>query len=301
MATRRVQPGVDPLTSSTRDPFRGSVAVRAGRVTRARLRGPSFRALYRDVYVGAAVEVDLGVRRRALALHAGPQGVIGGSLAADAHGVPTVDAVAEVVVPGRRRPPKDVRVRADRLPPSEVAVVHGVRVTTPARTAFDLARRHDLADAVAMADALARRHRFGPAALRTLVLSHGNVAGLDRVRAVIALTDRAAESLPESRTRVALVTRGVPPPVLQVRVQTPVGAFRLDMAWPDLRVAVEYDGDDHRYIDDHGRDLDRDAALEDLGWLVIRVTKKQLDEPDLLAARVLAKLAARSRRDAHKS
>jgi very-short-patch-repair endonuclease len=74
--------------------------------------------------------------------------------------------------------------------------------------------------------------------------------------------------------------------------------FRLDLSWADAMLAVEYDGEEHRSIGRHGDDLDRDAALLDLGWLVLRVTDKQLREPDALAARVLRHLAQRSPRDA---
>jgi hypothetical protein len=46
-------------------PFRGSIAVDAGLLTRGRLRGPAFRRLFADVYVCADVPVDLALRLRA--------------------------------------------------------------------------------------------------------------------------------------------------------------------------------------------------------------------------------------------
>lgn len=105
-----------------------------------------------------------------------------------------------------------------------------------------------------------------------------------------------AESLPESRLRVGLVQRGVPRPVAQYPVRLPRGqGIRLDLAWPHpppgrRPVALEDDGKEHRSLARHGRDLDRDAGLDDLGWDVVRVTARQLADLDALAARVLRKL-----------
>ena len=285
-----------PLSSATAVPFRGSWAVRDGRITPGRLRGPSFVPLLPDVHVGADATVDAAVLRRALVLWGGPRAVVAGSLAADALRVETVDLVPELVVPSSRVAPRPgMLVSVGHLRPEEVVTVLGVRVTSPVRTAYDLARRHGIADGVAMADALGHRHRFGPAALREMAGRHPGGRHVRRVRAVADLMDRLAESLPESRVRVALVLRGVPVPELQHRVHTPAGVFRLDMAWPELGVAVEYDGDEHRRAERHGRDPDRDAALADLGWDVVRVTGAQLGRPDALADRILAKLAARRR------
>ena len=245
--------------------------------------------------MGADASADPGLTRRALAVWGGPVAVVAGALAADAHQVPTPDALPEIVVSGtRRRAPAGVLLRADHLLPGEVTTVSGVRVTTPCRTAFDLARRLEVSDAVAAVDALAHRFRFRPEALRRLVVRHSGARHVERVRVVVALMDRRSESLPESRVRVALAVRGVPSPDLQVEVTTPAGRYRLDLAWRAQRVAVEYDGEDHRSIVRHGLDLERDAALADQGWLVIRVTARQLADPDALAARVRRLLAQRS-------
>jgi hypothetical protein len=94
--------------------------------------------------------------------------------------------------------------------------------------------------------------------------------GLVRVREVVDLMDPLAESLQETRTRVGLVLRGLPRPVSQHEVVLPGGRrVRLDLAWPRPRpglrpVGLEYDGEVHRSITAHGRDLDRHAALDDL-------------------------------------
>jgi very-short-patch-repair endonuclease len=83
---------------------------------------------------------------------------------------------------------------------------------------------------------------------------------------VAALSNGLAESPMESRIRLALHFAGLPPPVLQ----HPVGPYRLDMAYPELMVAVEYDGRDHLDPDRALRDLQRATYLGRSGWVVLR-------------------------------
>lgn len=285
------------LGSRTVVPFRGSLAVARGEVTWARLRRHEFVKLRYDTYVGADVEVDVGVRLRGLATWAGPGAVVAGPSAALGWGVPCPWDGDEVVLPtSRRLAPDRALVRRDRLWPDEVTWRWQVRTTTPERTAFDLATRGDLPDAVAAVDALARAWRFDAAELGALVVDHPGVRGLVRVREVVELMDPLAESLPETRTRVGLVLRGVPRPVSQHPVVLPNGrTVRLDLAWPRPRpgmrpVGLEYDGEVHRSAAAHGKDLDRHAALDDLGWDIVHVTGRQLADLDTLARRLRRKL-----------
>jgi hypothetical protein len=191
-----------------------------------------------------------------------------------------------------------VLVHHDSLLDGEVVEVRGVRVTTPLRTAFDLARRLGLADGVAMADALGRCHPVDGPGLRDLAWQHPNVRGVRRVFEVARWTRPGAESLPESRLRLAMVLRGVPEPIVQLRIidgrpgRGQVVA-RPDLAWREYRVALEYDGAVHLSRERRSRDIDRDDRLRALGWVVLRVMADQLEDPDAVAARVLAELRAR--------
>ena len=91
----------------------------------------------------------------------------------------------------------------------------------------------------------------------------------------------------ESRIRVAIVFDGLPVPVLQ----HPVGPFFLDLAYPSIRLAIEYDGDAHRGQERARRDLDRQAYLTDAGWKVLRFTAAQVMlRPAWVAARVREEL-----------
>ncbi|MBE7163451.1 MAG: DUF559 domain-containing protein [Williamsia herbipolensis] len=92
----------------------------------------------------------------------------------------------------------------------------------------------------------------------------------------------------ETRTRLVVHVAGLPAPVLQHRVTFPRGGHaRLDLAWPEHKVALEYDGEDHRTPQQHAHDLERDAALAELGSRVLRVTARQVyRSPDDLVRRV---------------
>jgi very-short-patch-repair endonuclease len=65
------------------------------------------------------------------------------------------------------------------------------------------------------------------------------------------------------------------------------------MGWRKWRVAVEYDGVQH-WSDRRQRswDIDRIAILEAMGWSVVRVSAELLGRPDVVIARVAAKLRA---------
>jgi hypothetical protein len=83
---------------------------------------------------------------------------------------------------------------------------------------------------------------------------------------------------------------GLPAPHLQYRLVLPDGPVRLDAAWPDAKLAVEFDGAAfHSTPEARQRDLRRDAALAALGWVVVRFTYADITgRPGACAAQVLA-------------
>jgi hypothetical protein len=170
--------------------------------------------------------------------------------------------------------------------------------TSAARTAFDLARRADpaeLATTVSLIDALLRRCCTGVAAVRAVSDHHVRARGRRVAGQVLALVSPSAESPRESLLRVLLVLAGLPQPCVQHEVRDAAGRFvaRLDLAWPDLLVAIEYDGAHHQERLQHSRDLRRHNALRALGWVVIQVDARQFADPDTLIALVREILASR--------
>ena len=219
------------------------MAVAAGVLTPAVLAGPRFRRLFPDVYVSADVEPNLAVRSRAAAVLVGDRGVLGGFSAAELLGAscgPLV-APAEVIVPGRRRAPPGLIVRVEDVPPTERWRVQAVAVTSPVRTALDLACRGSVVEAVVAVDALAHRFVFPPHEVIRCAYDHPGRRGAARLPQVVKLAHSDAESPMETRIRLAIVLDGLPAPQLQVSV----GPYRLDMAYPEMLLGVEYDGREH--------------------------------------------------------
>jgi very-short-patch-repair endonuclease len=72
-----------------------------------------------------------------------------------------------------------------------------------------------------------------------------------------------------------------------VAQQHRVGRFRADFAWPDLRIALEADGWQHRSPEGAARDADRDRRMRAQGWLVFRVHDSDDDELAEQVARVV--------------
>ncbi len=98
----------------------------------------------------------------------------------------------------------------------------------------------------------------------------------------------------ESGTRMALHLGGLPAPAVQHPVITRGRRYYLDLAYPEILLAIEYDGADHRGQRRARRDLVREAALTALGWHILRLDADEvLFRPDRVADVARADLAVR--------
>lgn len=127
---------------------------------------------------------------------------------------------------------------------------------------------------------------------------------------VLRLADRRIESVGESRTDYCLFRQGLPRPVPQLEIfdhqGVPVG--RVDFAWPDKRVWLEFDGkvkyqkhlrEGESPTDAVVREKRRQERIEEItGWRCIRITWDDLRHPERLAARIRAAFAEMARRPA---
>jgi hypothetical protein len=276
------------------EPFIGSEAVAAGALTKTQLTTRCQR-LFSDVYVVRDVDIDAEVRAKAGWLWTRRRGVVAGFAAAALHGSKWVDErqVVQLIHDNRRNPP-GIQTHRDRIEDDEIVLVAGMPVTSPARTALDIGCWYPTMTAVAGIDALARAIEVKTADVELLARRCPGRRGVARARQAIELFDAGAQSPKESWLRVVLIQAGLPRPQTQIPVRDEFGRpfAYLDMGWEDVKVAVEYDGEQHRSDRrQYSWDVRRLETLERLGWIVIRVLAG--DRPAEVLGRVRAALARR--------
>ncbi|BBY98807.1 endonuclease domain-containing protein [Mycolicibacterium fallax] len=282
-----------PERAAAELPFSRCQALLDARITPGALRGPNYQRLYRGVYLSAEVTPTAAIRARAAWLSTGATLVC--VSAAAMHGTKWLNADWPAQISRRSHRNQPGLIAYSWLPlPQEVMTVDGLPVTTAARTAFDLGRLLPAERSVALLDALMNATGITPAEVLPLLDRHPRLRGRRRLRTALALCDPGAESPPETRLRLTLCTAGLPVPQTQIELPYQPGApIRLDLGWPQWRVAVEYDGAQH-WDDPRQRawDIERAELIEAAGWTVIRVSAAMLERPNEIVKRVRDKLRA---------
>ena len=100
----------------------------------------------------------------------------------------------------------------------------------------------------------------------------------------------------ETRLRLLLHDAGAPTPIPQYEVRDDDGRFigRVDLAYPQWRIALEYEGDHHRERARFRGDIARVNALRLAGWLVLRFTADDvLRHPAVVVDQVAAAIRER--------
>ncbi len=178
-----------------------------------------------------------------------------------------------------------------RLRKRDVVLVEGIKVTSPTRTALDLTTLTDLEHALPAMDHFLRTGQTSKDQLRTSardMARWSNTLGTDLV---INFADGRRESLAESRCAVMLIGTGKPAPVPNYEIRDAYGnvLWRVDFAWPELGVFLEFDGKvKYRKFLKEGEDV-TDAVLREkkreeqicrlTGWRCIRLTWADLERP----------------------
>jgi very-short-patch-repair endonuclease len=277
------------------EPFIGSEAVANGDVIKSALR-TRYIKLFRDVYVAPGAELTPLVRARAGWLWSRRRGIVAGLSASALHGAQWVDATAPLeIIHSNRNPMSGLRVRGDCIDADEVALIDGIPVTTPARTALDLGCWYPTDEAVAAIDALMRAADLKVADVEMLAQRYLARRGIRRARTALRLADAGAQSPKETWLRLLLIRARLPRPQTQIPVSDDFGDLivYLDMGWEDVKVALEYDGEQHRNDRAQYRwDLRRMEMLQRLGWIIVRVVVG--DRRADIIARVRAALARRA-------
>jgi len=267
-------------------PFPGSEAIAAGHLTRAQLRS-RYRPIYRGIYVPRRFEVSLRERIAGAAL-VSSRGVIAGVAASAVHGAKWVDDEQPIELVAESRPQPGLVIRNETLAEDEVTTVAGIRVTSPARTAFDLGRHLPRDKAIARMDALMNARPISTEDVAVLAKRHRGARGLRRLRVALPLVDGGAESPKETWLRLLFIDAGLPRPTTQFVIYDERGHYvrRIDMCWEEFRVGAEYDGEQHltsrgQYV----KDVRANRALQRLGWHVIHVIKEDRGEDIVEQAR----------------
>ena len=276
--------------------FVGAQAIAEGWLTRRQLTArPYFRVL-QGVWADASQTRDHVLRCRAAALLMPDGAALGGRSAAALLGAPSPaygDPVT-VVAPGPStwRGPMGVRVHQSGLAPGDVQDDgYGLRWTSPRRTTWEVAVLETTATAVGVIDAMLRADLVDEADLRSLLRERAGRRWSRRVRTAFELVDRRSASPPESWLRVALALAGLPAPVLQYEVvEDGRWLATVDLAWPDARLIVEYEGEYHFDDLQITKDDGRLAAVVAAGWRVIRLAAHDLRDMDAVVARVRSSL-----------
>lgn len=261
-------------------PFIGSEALRAGTVTWHEL-AKYHRAIMPDVYLDRRAELSMRNRTLAAWLWTHRRAVVAGAAASALHGAKWVDDDTPVELIWRNaRAPDGVITRTDRLLDGETQSWGLLRFTTPERTAFDLGRRGGLVHRVARLDALAQATRFKIDDVAQLAKRHPHTKGLRRLETALDLVDAGADSPRETRLRLKLIAAGFPRPQTQIPLRRGGGRwYYLDMGWEDIKLAVEYDGDQHRTSrPQYVSDAERQEFVARLSWTHIKVLAEHRDD-----------------------
>lgn len=177
----------------------------------------------------------------------------------------------------------------------------GLTVATPASVWASLGGvLVDPYDVVAAGDAVVRTWRVS-SPLATLAdldaaVRAGRRVGINALRVALPRVRTDSASRPESWLRLTLVDHGLPEPVRNHEVHVDGDYLGcVDLAYPDLKIAVEYEGEHHLLDPEQwARDIARYDALRAAGWIVLQITKTDLfTAPRSVVQRVCAAIGSR--------
>jgi very-short-patch-repair endonuclease len=273
----------------------GGVGLGHSAVDRRKEAGALHR-IYRGVYLVGHEALAPFARETAALLACGEGSFISHSSAALLWSLTTPnDDDVHVTVVGRRcRSREGLRAHyAAQLDPQDIRRVAGLPVTSPARTFLDLAASKwpDLERAFAEAHV---QRLLSVGELERAIRRAGRRPGVGVLRALIS--DNASgftRSRAERLLRKIIRAARLPEPMFNARFDR----YELDAVWAEQRLVVEVDGyGPHGHRAAFERDRRKDMALAAAGYLVIRVTWRQLNEEPLAVAAAIASALGPRRR-----
>ncbi|GAA4110259.1 DUF559 domain-containing protein [Knoellia locipacati] len=259
------------------------------------LAGPAYRQIFRGVHIAADIPDSLVVRARAALLRAPDHALVSHESAAQLW-VPSWTRSSDVHLSfskGVKTIGDGIRTHRFRYP-MERWHRHGLPVTGPAMTFIHLAVHLDLVGLVCFGDRLVARGAISPSELIAATEAwegHGRRAAIAAAR----LVRERSESVPETQSRLLMVLAGLPEPACNHSyVVDGIERFRLDLAWVELKVALEYDGRWHDEPEQRAKDEARRAEMRANGWIIIVIRAPDLyDHPDTVVTEVAEALRSR--------
>ncbi|MBB3052914.1 hypothetical protein FHS23_003955 [Prauserella isguenensis] len=241
-----------------------------------------------------ARSLDVVTRSAAGLLAAGPGAVVSRSTAAVLHGCSAAESSAadngavHVTVPygSTARSRGGLIVHRDRFADDDIDVRHGLPVFSLVPTLAELLCVERRWVALAAVDQVLAGMPEDQAeslvhSVRSRLAVRDDRRGVPGGQALLQLATGQAESPQESRLRLLVVDAGFPLPTPQFQVFDLRGRllYVFDLAWPDVKIALEYDGFE-AHEDRGAYDAERDRKMADRGWLTVRVRKEQLAAPE---------------------
>ena len=253
-------------------PIVGAEAIADGTLTRGQLRW-NYSAVLPGVYLAKDAERTVYTSTMAAWLWTGRTAIIAGRAAAALHGAKWIDTSTPIeVIAEHTRRRKGVIVREERIADDEITFVGELPVTTPARTALDIARHLPRNQAVAHLDALAAATGITSADVLALLDRYHGARGIRPARTALALMDGGAQSPRETWLRLVLVDGGLPAPRTQIRVSDGAHVAFIDMGYDEPMVGLDYEGRHHSDDrDQYVYDIGRAELIERENWIDIRV------------------------------
>ena len=261
--------------------------------------------LLRPLWTGVVVDGhrvhDVRTRAAAALLATAREAVICGSTAAVLHGCTAItDPDVHVLVPyfraPRRRP--GLVVHHSCRYADQVVELDGLRTLNLEQAVADLLCTASPADALAVGDEALRAAGARHEDLRRAVVRRLRVRpdprGTVRGAFLWDLASPRAESAPESWIRILIIQHGFPLPEVNFALLSPGGReiYRLDLAWPELRIALEYDGH-AAHVGREEHDAAREDDLRHRGWIVVRARAADLVDPTRFMGELRAAFARR--------
>ncbi len=190
---------------------------------------------------------------------------------------------------------RDSVIHVRPLPELDIVTIDGLQVTSLERTVIDCCLTMHYKQALIVADH-ALHLGASAAKLRAMAATLGSHRGIRTLRKVLMFADKRSESPGETLARDLMRELLIAAPVPQLRIATRLGTFRADFGWPDRRLILEFDGMG-KYFDYAPteqvllEERQRENALIENGWRVIRMQWRDLFNEASFKARILAALA----------